>query len=93
MTTPITGDGGHLMYQSGIFSGGRLPPAPVRTSHVEEPPAPSRSSATATCWWSAAAIRHRRHRRGASGRDVILLERHNHLGGCPPAAWSSGSTA
>jgi hypothetical protein len=25
MTIPITGDGGHLMYQSGIFSQGRLP--------------------------------------------------------------------
>ena len=38
MTTPITGDGGHLMYQSGIFSGGRLPRRPrPDLGTVEEP--------------------------------------------------------
>ena len=38
MTTPITGDGGHLMYQSGIFSGAgcRARPRPDLGT-IEEP--------------------------------------------------------
>src|ERR1700722_2516703 len=84
MTTPITGDGGQLMYKSGIFSGGRLPrrerPEP---GSIEEPArtipifrdcdvlvAGGGPSGTAA---AVAAAR--------AGADVILLERNNHLGG------------
>src|SRR5580698_10511805 len=84
MSSVITGDGGHLMYKSGIFSQGRLPrrDRPVLGS-IEEPArtipifrdcdvlvvggGPS---------GTAAAIGAAR-----TGADVILLERHNHLGG------------
>jgi hypothetical protein len=84
MTTPITGDGGHLMYQSGIFSGGR-PPRRARPElgSIEEPARAipifrdcdvlvvgGGPSGTAA---AVAAAR--------SGADVILLERNNHLGG------------
>ena len=84
MATPITGDGGHLMYQSGIFSGGRLQRrARPDLGSIEEP---ARSipvfrdcdvlvvgggpSGTAA---AVAAAR--------AGADVVLLERNNHLGG------------
>jgi hypothetical protein len=84
MSGTITGDGGHLMYKSGIFSGGRLPRRERPDLGTIEEPAraipifrdcdvlvvgggPSGTAA------AVAAAR--------SGADVILLERHNHLGG------------
>jgi hypothetical protein len=84
MTTPLTGDGGHLMYQSGIYAQGRMQrPTRPDLGSIEEPArqipifrdcdvlvvggGPSGTAA------AIAAAR--------CGADVILLERHNHLGG------------
>jgi hypothetical protein len=84
MSGTIEGDGGRLMYQSGIFAGGRLERrARPELGTVEEPAraipifrdcdvlvvggGPSGTAA------AIAAAR--------TGADVILLERHNHLGG------------
>jgi hypothetical protein len=84
MTTPITGDGGHLMYQSGIFSQGRLPRRDRPDLGSIEEPARSipifRDCDVLVVGGgpsgTAAAIAAAR-----SGADVILLERNNHLGG------------
>src|ERR1022692_955107 len=84
MTTPITGDGGHLMYQSGIYAQGRLPRRPrPDLGSIEEPArvipvfrdcdvlvVGGGPSGTAA---AVAAAR--------CGAEVILLERNNHLGG------------
>jgi hypothetical protein len=84
MSSPIDGDGGHLMYKSGIFSGGRLERQPRPNLGLIEEPARSipifrdcdvlvvggGPSGTAS---AIAAAR--------TGADVVLLERHNHLGG------------
>ncbi len=84
MDETIDGDGGHLMYKSGIFSGGRLerPPRP----DLGLIPEPARSIPIfRDCdvlvvgggpSGTAAAIAAAR-----TGADVVLLERHNHLGG------------
>ena len=84
MTTPITGDGGHLMYQSGIFSGGRLARRERPDLGTIEEPARAipvfRDCDVLVVGvgpsGTAAAIAAAR-----GGADVILLERHNHLGG------------
>jgi hypothetical protein len=84
MTGTIDGDGGHLMYKSGIFSGGRLERRPrPNLGQIEEP---ARSIPIfRDCdvlvvgggpSGTAAAIAAAR-----TGADTILLERHNHLGG------------
>src|SRR3954453_6146738 len=88
MTTEITGDGGHLTYKSGIFSGGRLPRRErLDVGSIEEP---ARSIPIfRDCnvlvvgggpSGTAAAIAAAR-----LGADVILLERNNHLGGLSTA--------
>src|SRR3984957_1534542 len=84
MTTPITGDGGHLIYQSGIFSGGRLPRrARPDLGTIEEPARAIpifRDCDVLVVGGGpsgpAAAVAAARR-----GADVILLERNNHLGG------------
>jgi glycine/D-amino acid oxidase-like deaminating enzyme len=84
MTTPITGDGGHLMYQSGIYSQGRLPRRERPDLGAIEEPARSipvfRACDVLVVGGgpsgTAAAIAAAR-----LGADVILLERNNHLGG------------
>ncbi len=84
MTTPITGDGGHLMYQSGIFSQGRLQRSARPDLGMIEEPARAipvfRDCDVLVVGGgpsgTAAAIAAAR-----SGADVILLERNNHLGG------------
>jgi hypothetical protein len=82
--TTLTGDGGHLMYQSGIYAQGRLPRrARPELGAIEEP------ARTIPVFrdcdvlvvgggpsGTAAAIAAAR-----SGADVILIERNNHLGG------------
>jgi hypothetical protein len=85
----IEGDGGHLMYKSGIFSEGRLqrqnrPDRGVPDLGVIEEPARSipifRNCDVLVVGGgpsgTAAAIAASR-----TGADVVLLERHNHLGG------------
>ena len=84
MSGTITGDGGHLMYKSGIFSGGRLPRRErAELGTIEEPA--RRIPVFRDCdvlvvgggpSGTAAAVAAAR-----TGADVILLERHNHLGG------------
>ena len=84
MTGVITGDGGHLMYKSGIFSQGRLPRRDRPDLGSVEEPARSipifRDCDVLVVGGgpsgTAAAIAAAR-----CGADVILLERHNHLGG------------
>ncbi|MFO1027273.1 MAG: FAD-dependent oxidoreductase [Acetobacteraceae bacterium] len=84
MSDPSDGDGGPLIYKSGIFSGGRLERRPrADLGSIEEPArsipvfrdcdvlvvggGPSGTAAAV----AAARV----------GAEVILLERHNHLGG------------
>ncbi len=82
--TEITGDGGHLTYKSGIFSGGRLPRRERPDLGSIEEPARSipifRDCDVLVVGGgpsgTAAAIAAAR-----CGADVILLERNNHLGG------------
>src|ERR1700734_3571559 len=84
MSSVITGDGGHLMYKSGIFSQGRLPRRDRPDLGSIEEPARSipvfRDCDVLVVGGgpsgTAAAIAAAR-----CGADVILLERHNHLGG------------
>ena len=84
MTDMIEGDGGHLMYKSGIFSRGRMERRPRVDLGVVEEPARSipifRDCDVLVVGGgpsgTAAAIAAAR-----SGADVVLLERHNHLGG------------
>ncbi|HEX4366678.1 MAG TPA: FAD-dependent oxidoreductase [Rhodopila sp.] len=84
MTGKIEGDGGHLMYKSGIFSEGRLARRPRPDLGLVEEPARSipvfRDCDVLVVGGgpsgTAAAIAAAR-----TGADVILLERHNHLGG------------
>jgi hypothetical protein len=84
MSGTITGDGGHLMYKSGIFSQGRLPRRDRPDLGTIEEPARSipifRDCDVLVVGGgpsgTAAAIAAAR-----TGADVILLERHNHLGG------------
>ena len=84
MSGTIEGDGGHLMYKSGIFSGGRLERRPRPDRGLIEEPARSipifRDCDVLVVGGgpsgTAAAIAAAR-----AGADVILLERHNHLGG------------
>ena len=80
----ITGDGGHLVYQSGIFAQGHLPRRPrAALGSVTEPARETRVFRTCDVLvvgggpsGTAAAIAAAR-----TGADVILLERANHLGG------------
>jgi NADPH-dependent 2,4-dienoyl-CoA reductase/sulfur reductase-like enzyme len=80
----IEGDGGHLMYKSGIFSEGRLERRPRPDLGLIEEPARSipifRDCDVLVVGGgpsgTAAAIAAAR-----TGADVILIERHNHLGG------------
>jgi hypothetical protein len=82
--TTITGDGGHLMYQSGIYAQGRLARrARADLGAVEEParsiPVFRKCDVLVVGGGpsgTAAAIAAAR-----CGADVILLERNNHLGG------------
>ena len=84
MSDTITGDGGHLMYKSGIFSQGRLPRRERPDLGSIEEPARSipifRDCDVLVVGGgpsgTAAAIAAAR-----LGADVILLERNNHLGG------------
>ena len=84
MNGTIDGDGGHLMYQSGIFSQGRLARRPRPPAAAIEEPARSipvfRDCDVLVVGGgpsgTAAAIAAAR-----TGADVVLLERHNHLGG------------
>jgi hypothetical protein len=84
MTDTIEGDGGHLMYKSGIFSQGRLERRPRPDLGLIEEPARSipifRDFDVLVVGGgpsgTAAAIAAAR-----TGADVILLERQNHLGG------------
>jgi hypothetical protein len=84
MTDTIEGDGGHLMYKSGIFSQGRMERRPRVDLGVVEEPARSipifRDCDVLVVGGgpsgTAAAIA-----AGRCGADVVLLERHNHLGG------------
>jgi hypothetical protein len=84
MQHTIDGDGGHLMYQSGIFTQGRLQRRPGSNLGQIEEPARSipifRDCDVLVVGGgpsgTAAAIAAAR-----TGADVILLERHNHLGG------------
>ena len=84
MSGTIDGDGGRLMYQSGIFSGGRLERRPRPSLGSVEEPARSvpifRDCDVLVVGGgpsgTAAAIAAAR-----TGADVILLERYNHLGG------------
>ena len=84
MSGKIEGDGGHLMYKSGIFAEGRLERRPRPDLGLVEEPARSipvfRDCDVLVVGGgpsgTAAAIAAAR-----TGADVILLERHNHLGG------------
>lgn len=82
--TTTTGDGGHLMYQSGIYTRGKLPRAErPDLGTVEEPARTIKVFRDCDVLvvgggpsGTAAAIAAAR-----LGANVILLERHNHLGG------------
>jgi hypothetical protein len=84
MSGTITGDGGHLVYQSGIFAMGHLPRRP--RAGLGTIPEPARDvKVFRDCdvlvvgggpSGTAAAIAAAR-----TGADVVLLERANHLGG------------
>lgn len=84
MSGAIEGDGGHLMYKSGIFSGGRMGRRPRPDLGLIEEPARSipifRECDVLVVGGgpsgTAAAIAAAR-----AGADVVLLERNNHLGG------------
>lgn len=84
MSSTTDGDGGHLMYKSGIFSQGRLERRPRPDLGLIEEPARSipifRDCDVLVVGGgpsgTAAAIAAAR-----TGAEVILLERHNHLGG------------
>ena len=84
MTTEITGDGGHLVYKSGIYAEGHLPRRPrPELGTVAEPARDVRVFRDCDVLvvgggpsGTAAAIAAAR-----PGADVVLLERYNHLGG------------
>jgi hypothetical protein len=84
MTTTITGDGGHLVYKSGIFAQGHLPRRPrADLGTVTEPARNIRVFRDCDVLvvgggpsGTAAAVAAAR-----TGADVVLLERANHLGG------------